>query len=185
MVLSDFAIDTCPVTNAEFLRYVEATGAKPPASWTRGRYPYEKADHPVTGVSWYAAMAYAQWKGRRLPTVAEWEKAARGADGRTFPWGDTFDVLRCNTQESGVRGTTPVRRYPDGASPYGVLDLAGNAAEWMADEVAARGLGSPPKRALKGGSWKEPRSLAECATQSSARPEEQLDFVGFRCVCDV
>lgn len=182
--LPDFYIDTCPVTNAEFLRFVEASRAPLPATWARGRFPRERADHPVTGVAWQVAVAYSAWAGKRLPTTLEWEKSARGTDGRRYPWGSEFDARWCNTREQRLRSTTPVRLYPQGASPYGVLDLIGNVWEWTADEEKARGrsLGQDrTKRVLKGGAWDVPGASAACSVQSAAWPEEQLEYVGFRC----
>jgi hypothetical protein len=180
--LPGFWIDTFPVTNEQYLRFVRETGAAPPSTWVNGRFPNEKVDHPVTGVSWHDAAAYASWGGQRLPTAAEWEKAARGTDGRRYPWGDEFDPRRCNTAERGLGGTTPVGQHPSGASPYGVMDMAGNTWEWTADEVRPRGLGrEDKKRALKGGAWDTPARLGECAVQSSAWPDARLPDVGFRC----
>jgi formylglycine-generating enzyme required for sulfatase activity len=130
-----FAIARTPVTNALYAVFQQATAAYQPITWG-GALPAHLHDHPVVDLSWYEAQALCEWLstqlGRhyRLPTEAEWEKAARGADGRTFPWGDTFDPQRCNIKESGPGTTTPVERYPAGASPYGVLDMAGNVWEW-------------------------------------------------------
>jgi formylglycine-generating enzyme required for sulfatase activity len=95
-----------------------------------------KLDHPMARVTWHDPMAYVAWLSEhagerwRLPTEAEWEKAARGTDGRIYPWGDTFDKTRCNTIGSDIWDTTPVGSYPTGASPYGVQDMAGNVCEW-------------------------------------------------------
>jgi len=149
--LDAYYIDRTPVTNAEFAAFVQASDYKP-KYWELG-----PDDHPAVNVTWYDAQAYAQWAGKVLPTEAEWEKAARGTDGRRYPWGDEFDPARCNTAEgSGVRalprslwrrlfwrkeelarravagqGTTPVGAYsPGGDSPYGVADMAGNVWEW-------------------------------------------------------
>ena len=139
----------------------------------------------MTGISWYEAIAYARWAGKRLPAAAEWEKAARGIDGQRYPWGEVFDVQRCNTIESGQKTTTPVTQYQTGASVYGVLDMAGNVWEWTTDEIKPRGLGrqnQETKRVLKGGSWNTTKGSAECSEFTSAWPHEQLEDVGFRCV---
>jgi formylglycine-generating enzyme required for sulfatase activity len=185
--LPAFYIDIWPVTNAEYRRFIQENNISPPSTWRRGKFPQEKADHPVVGVSWYEVLAYTQWAGKRLPTVAEWEKAARGTDGRCYPWGKGFDVQRCNTSESGNHTTTPVKQYQAGASMYGVLDMAGNVWEWTLDEIKPRGMGKnqETKRILKGGSWKTPKGSAECAAQTSALPTERLEDVGFRCARSV
>lgn len=183
--LSDFYIDTWSVTNAEYQRFIVQNNISPPSTWRRGKFPGKKANHPVTGVSWYEAMAYATWAGKRLPTAAEWEKAARGTDGRHYPWGEGFDVQRCNTSEGGQKTTTPVTQYQAGASMYGVLDMAGNVWEWTTDEIKPRGLGrqnQETKRVLKGGSWNTTKGSAECAASTSAWPHERLEDAGFRCV---
>jgi len=141
VTLPAFKIGKYPVTNAQYLRFVEATGRV----WQsdEGRRP-ERATCPAAYVSWHDARAYCAWlaeawraEGKiagdevvRLPTEAEWEKAARGTDGRRWPWGDEWDETRCNTSELGLGGTTPVGIFPKGASPYGCLDMAGNVWEW-------------------------------------------------------
>lgn len=180
--LPDFAMDQTPVTNDDYRRFVEATRTRPP--W-KGSFPMSKATHPVTGVTFQEAEAYAKWVGKRLPTAAEWEKAARGTDGRQYPWGNEFDPRLCNTAESRKQGTTPVQAYPQGASVYGVLDMAGNVWEWTLDEVEARGFGKTKKRVLKGGSWKMTAGSAKAAEFSSASPDEMRDDIGFRCVSSV
>jgi len=129
-----FRIARTPVTTALWQAYMHDTGARMPG---RGNeLAAGRSDHPVADVSWDEAQQLCAWLRERtglalrLPTEAEWEKAARGNDGRVFPWGDTFDTARCNVRESGIGGTTPVEAYPAGASPYGVLDMAGNVWEW-------------------------------------------------------
>ena len=182
--LPDFYIDLWPVTNEEYQRFVLESNIDPPAKWRNGKFLEKKAKHPVTGVSWYEAVAYASWAGKRLPTAAEWEKAARGTDGRSYPWGEGFDALRCNTSESGKRETTPVTQYQTAISVYGILDMAGNVWEWTSDEIQPRGLGRQTretKRVLKGGSWKTSKGSAECAAFTSAWPQEQIEDTGFRC----
>src|SRR3972149_1026879 len=124
-----FYIDRFPVTNVEYKKFVEETGHEDPAHWRRETWPEGKADHPVVQITWQSASAYAEWAGKRLPAEIEWEKAARGRDGRMWPWGNAFDPNRCNTASSG---TPPVGMYsPRGDSPYGCADMAGNVWEWI------------------------------------------------------
>ena len=134
--LSAFAMMRTPVTNALYEQWVRVAGVTPPVSWRGGVLPDELRDHPVGDVSWEDAVTFARWlsiaTGTRwgLPSEAQWEKAARGMDGRQFPWGNTFDAELCNVREAGRGGTTPVGSYPEGASPFGLLDMAGNVWEW-------------------------------------------------------
>jgi formylglycine-generating enzyme required for sulfatase activity len=137
--VSDFYIMRCPVTNAQYRLFVEATQHRPPHFWPEGGFPVEKADHPVVGVSFHDVAAFCRWATEvtglpvRLPTETEWEKAARGADGRLYPWGRKWEAGRCNSSESKLSDTVPVHRFsPQGDSPYGVTDIAGNAQEWCA-----------------------------------------------------
>jgi formylglycine-generating enzyme required for sulfatase activity len=181
--LPDFYIDTWPVTNKEYMSFLIEQNITPPATWRGKMFPQNKADHPVTGISWYEAVDYAKWAGKRLPTTAEWEKAARGTDGQRYPWGEMFDMQRCNTLESNRKTSTPVTQHPNGASIYGVLDMAGNVWEWTTDEVMPEGIGKKGTlRALKGGSWSTPKSAAECVESLPAWPYQQLAEVGFRCI---
>jgi len=132
LTLGSFQIGKYPVTVAEYAYFVRA-GQKEPNNWQQ---QLGKFDHPVVCVSWQDAIAYVRWlavqTGQvwRLPSEAEWEKAARGTAGRIYPWGDQFEASRCNTSEGGKNATTPVGNYPSGASPYGALDMAGNVWEW-------------------------------------------------------
>lgn len=135
--VSDYFIMKYPVTNAQYQRFVQATGCRPPLFWPGGVYPADKADHPVVGVSYYDALAFCAWAGRvtglpiRLPTEPEWEKAARGPQPRLFVWGKEWNKGLCNTREENLGGTTPVDRYsPQGDSPYGIADMGGNVQEW-------------------------------------------------------
>lgn len=130
-----FAMAQVPVTNALYASFQAATGAHKPITWG-AQLSCELWDHPVVDVSWHDAQLFCAWisaeTGRswRLPTESEWEKAARGTDRRVFPWGNAFDPTRCNVKESELGSSTPVARYPTGASPYGIWDMAGNAWEW-------------------------------------------------------
>lgn len=155
--LDTFAIAQVPVTNALYAVFQEATNAHRPIIWG-GALPDELRDHPVVDISWHEAQAFCGWLGKqtgrryRLPTEAEWEKSARGDDGRVFPWGNDFDLQRCNVRESGLGITTPVGRYPAGASPYGVLEMAGTVWEWT------QSLQAPyPYRADDGRNGSEPQ----------------------------
>jgi serine/threonine-protein kinase len=151
------------------------------------------ADHPATGMTWNGAVAFAEWRGARLPTQVEWEKAARGTDGRAYPWGNEFDAARCNTDSEG---TTPVDFYGDaGASPYGCRDMAGNVLEWTAsdsgtgDVFTFRGrerVVIMPMKWLCGGCWALPGEHARCALRrADFTPVRGSSAVGFRCVRDV
>jgi len=128
-----FYIDKTEVTNEQFKQFLDETGYKPKwpqnflRNWHNGVYPKGKANHPVVWVSLEDAKAYAKWAGKRLPTEAEWQKAAQGTDGRTWPWGNVFDPNKANIDS---RDTKPVGSYPEGASPYGCLDMVGNVWEW-------------------------------------------------------
>jgi formylglycine-generating enzyme required for sulfatase activity len=147
--LERYAIARVPTTNAQYQLFVQATEHAPPGDWNGTRAPRGKEGHPVVGVTLHDALAYCRWLSEAtgqpitLPSEAEWEKAARGADDtRAYPWGDDFDAARCNVDESGFAGTTPVGIFLDGASPYGCLDMAGNVWEWT--------------RSLWGTEWQKP-----------------------------
>jgi formylglycine-generating enzyme required for sulfatase activity len=125
-----FQLARTHVTNAQYAEFVTASGHQPPGHWLDGRMPEELAEHPVTYVDWHDARAFCQWAGVRLPTEAEWEKAARGTDARIWPWGNQPPGAQHCNFENHLTTTNPISQYPCGASPYGVLDMAGNAWEW-------------------------------------------------------
>ena len=194
--VGEFWIDRDQVTNRQFEGFVGATGHQTDAekrsdehNW-RYYYVPGKENHPVVGVSWHDAMAYCAWLGKRLPTEAEWEKAARGTDARFWPWGDSWDLARLNSAESGVDGTVAVgsRCGEPGQSPYGVNDMAGNAWEWTADwwgwyENPHR----PPEgnqgwgRVIRGGSWRKRGHETRTTFRGHADPHGYSDDIGFRC----
>lgn len=190
--LDAYYIDRYEVTNEQFEKFINATGYQAQGDWWR-YYTEEKEKHPVVYVTWNDADAYARWAGKRLPTEAEWEKAARGTSGRKWPWGSVWDASRCSSEEAGPATTTPVGSYPDGASPYGVMDIAGNVWEWCADWYGKNyyqsavdrnptGPSSGSRHVLRGGSWFFISSYMRCATRSYF-PLNLMDCdTGFRCV---
>jgi formylglycine-generating enzyme required for sulfatase activity len=160
VTLPAYFIDRHEVTNADYQRFVRAANARPPKSWINGAIPAGREQYPVTHVNWYDAQQYCRWAGKRLPTEAEWEKAARGPDGREYPWGNAFDGKKANTGESGVGDLAPVGSFPQGKSPYGVEDMAGNVWEWTADWYQPYPGGTSQSKdfgqkfkVLRGGSW--------------------------------
>ncbi len=135
--LDDFFIDRYEVTNKQYYIFTQATDHKPPPTWKGLRYPEGEDNFPVHGVNFFDAAAYAEWAGKRLPSEAEWEKAARGSTPRNYPWGDRFDFSKANVSQSPRtktgRGLQPVGSFPGGASPYGAEDMIGNVWEWVHD----------------------------------------------------
>lgn len=192
--LEAFEIDIYEVTNAEFAFFVEETGyvteaeeAGEPETW-RTYFTEGREGHPVVKVTWTDADAYCRWVGKRLPTEAEWEKAARGTGGRIYPWGNDWDPAKANSRESGYRGTLIVGSLPDGASPYGLMDMAGNVWEWTADWYNAypgSDMTSPyfgeQYRVTRGGGWFSDASYLRASNRSATAPEARNDDLGFRC----
>lgn len=187
-----FYIDEIPVTNQDYLVFLEQTGfmareqdATTASAVERLRGAARaRPDHPATGVSWHEAMAYATWKRKRLPTALEWERAARGTDGRSFPWGDRFDPTLCNSVEGRRGRTTPVREFPGGRSPSGCYDMAGNTFEWLLDwALDSRHTSSPnTEKTSRGGSYNREAADLVCWYQESDPPWMRMADVGLRCV---
>jgi len=165
-----FELARTPVTNAQYERFVTETGTSAPPHWPA------PADHPVTFVDWHEASAFCTWAGGRLPTEAEWEKASRGTDGRTYPWGDEEDSSRAAVGAGIKHGSTsPVDSHPEGASPYGLLDMAGNVWEWTSTKYPAG------ERVLRGGSFASPGlAWARCTMRSHSGPNRRQSHLGFR-----
>ncbi len=233
--LSGFLIDRFEVTNRAYASFVEATGHRPPANskpsvtlWDKNAPLPGIEEHPVVNVSWNDAAAYCRWAGKRLPTEAEWEKAARGTDGRRYPWGNDWDIAKANSasywagrtidfqsgaewdafwlkgdgarlsKEKGIKGevlTLPVGSFPEGASPYGVLDMAGNAAEWVADWFDPNYYKSAPLtdpsgpvrgaiKAMRGGSWLKPAVSLRTSDRDWGVMDSRPSGTGFRCAKD-
>jgi len=133
VALKAFYIDKYEVTNLMYKKFVDETKYQPPKHWVEGVIPLGLENHPVVYVSWNDAVEYAKWAKKRLPTEAEWERVARGLKGQIYPWGDEFDKLKCRNAFSKVRSTCEVNEYPDGKSPDGCYQMAGNVWEWVAD----------------------------------------------------
>lgn len=200
-----FGLAVHPVTNGEYRQFVWATGHRIPRHWLNFDVPSGLDDHPVVYVSLSDAVAYCQWLSQqthqpyRLPTEFEWERAARGADERMYPWGAEFEVWRCNTQESSRNQTSPVGMYsPSGDSPFGVRDLSGNVYEWTSSEFLpyllededeadnpARHEAVRGKLVLRGGSYYYSHRFARCAARESALPTYISPSLGFRVALDV
>lgn len=190
---TDFQIDIYPVTNSRYEKFIKNTGYERDEFWSEEGLKWCKKyniiqpkywdneelnqpKHPVVGVSYYEAEAFASWSGMSLPTEKQWERAARGTDGRKYPWGDKFDKEKCNTHESGIGKTTRVTRYPNGISPDGCYDMAGNVWEWTKSDHEIGG------RVVRGGSWGSEQDVAHCTNRGKVDPFDRDYIVGFRCV---
>jgi formylglycine-generating enzyme required for sulfatase activity len=220
--LDPFRIDRYEVTNVQYQRFLIQTGRKAPRYWMGEQFPAGQADLPVVGVSWRDASAYCRWAGKRLPTEAEWEKACRGSTGNPYPWGEEWDANRANVGlpqreewpvtfddawqllstihgQEGRLGLRPVGSYLTGASPYAVMDMTGNAAEWVQDwynlsayeELPLRNpvsTGPPWSRVLRGSAWFDRKGTtswihlqSRCDWRNASHSFDD-PRVGFRCV---
>jgi len=207
--LDAYRIAKYQTTNARFVRFIRESGYAPEGDWrssgecTPADYPGSYPDYPVINVSWNDAKAFCDFYGYRLPSEAEWEKAARGTDSRAYPWGNAWEVKKCNNYKGprlkGMldmdqgRGTLPVGSFPAGTSPYGAMDMAGNVWEWCADWYekdyyalspyhTPRGPESGSGRILRGGSWCGNSGLCRCIWRYIIQVEGwYIGNAGFRC----
>jgi formylglycine-generating enzyme required for sulfatase activity len=187
--IKPFYIDQYEVTCADYARFVEQTGHATPPGWRNGQYPAGAARHPITGVSWDDAVAYAKWANKRLPTEEEWEFTARGTDGRLYPWGQQWQTGMAN---AGGGGVTDVGMFK-GASPFGVYDMAGNVWEWTADDLRPYPGGHLPPvpqgvlKVVRGGSWQEDPTAVTATFRGFLLAHGSKDYsaTGLRCAQDV
>ena len=203
-----------PVTNTQYKLFIEAGGydkqqwwttegwqARQQNKWHEPRYwqdaKWNGAQQPVVGVSWYESMAFCAWAAEgtgepiRLPTEAEWEKGGRGTDGRTFPWGEAEPNEKLCNFNQNVGQTTPVRQFsPQGDSPYGSTDMAGNVWEWCLSKLTSypyqagdsrNNENGTDVRVVRGGSWRFIRYYLRCAGRYGSTPDNRFNYVGFRC----
>lgn len=190
---SAFYIDIYEATNQDYNNFVSATHREPPHHWPNGEIPKNKEKHPVVYVNWFDANDYCKWAGKRLPTEEEWEKAARGEEGLTYPWGNEWSPKKSNNPYKHSTGTEPIGAYPEGKSPYGLYDMSGNVWEWVdsyylphpGNTVPRKEYGKD-KRILKGGSWFDCLSYgcglsAPTFNRSFFTPEVRNNSFGFRC----
>lgn len=188
--LPAYYIDVYEVTHGEWIKFLTETDFVPEGNW-RQFYSIGQEDNPVTNVTWEDAKAYCEWAGKRLPTEAEWEKAARGPDNTRYSWGDIWDPMNANSSEMGMRNTMEVGANPADKSPYGVYDVVGNTQEWTADKLAPY-PDSPARRddsfrsnyiAVRGGSYNIKGRTMGLFSRSGYAPDGQYG-IGFRCAKD-
>jgi formylglycine-generating enzyme required for sulfatase activity len=194
--LPTYFIDQYEVTNTQYKKFIDAMKRRPPSTWQGATYPPGQDLYPVANVSWYEAQDFCNWAGKRLPAEAEWEKAARGTDGRTWPWGNEFSEKKANTGPAGIGGPRPVGSFSGDRSPYGVYDLAGNVREWTAswyqaypgNSYSSQEFGEQFK-VVRGDSWGEGGHyylphFSRASFRLNVPPEERYEFIGFRCAKD-
>ncbi len=189
-----FYIDRTEVTNEQYKEFIDATGYAAPLTWEGGSYPEGHETYPVVGVRLEDAQAYAEWAGKRLPTEAEWEKAARGVDGRRYPWGPLFDPKRSQHMRPEADGPVPVGSFPSYDSPYGCQDMIGNVMEWTSSTFryyenteSTEEQPDTDARVVRGGAWYQESIVPvpfRCATRAALDPTRAYAMVGFRCVKD-
>lgn len=190
VTVKEFLLDKTEVTNKQYAEFIQATGYAPPLDWVNNTYKVGTGDQPVVNVEWKDARAYADWANKRLPTESEWEYAARGTDGRLYPWGNDWVPGLAYTKESGLKTLQPVGSSPGGASPFGVLDMAGNVWEWCDNNFSPYpGSTAKPKdltfKIIRGGSLGDEKNRAMTTYRSWVPPERRYEALGFRCARSV
>jgi formylglycine-generating enzyme required for sulfatase activity len=190
VLVKDFYMDKLEVTNRQYQLFCQAAGRQCPIHMTDNKIAAGREKHPVNNVSFFDAEAYCQWAGKRLPTEAEWEKAARGADARVYPWGSGWDQNLSNNRTSAREDTLPVGSIPGGASPYGLLDMAGNVWEWT-DGWYKSYPGAPvsfdetgKSRVTRGGAYFYSIELLRTSYRHPLPPDDASEHGGFRCAAD-
>ena len=211
--LDDYEIDKFEVTTVQYLKYVLAKDLPPLIDWQYdgGNFQEAMASHPVMHVSWADADAYCKWAGKRLPTEAEWEKAARGVDGRIYPWGNQpAGLSRANFGRTGLSGPVrdrperlllyppiiSVNKYDNAVGPYGTFQMAGNVAEWVADwydkeyyktapDRNPKGPEKGTQKSFRGGGWIDSTPTVRGAQRNGTEPNTKMNWMGFRCARDV
>jgi serine/threonine-protein kinase len=192
VTLAPFFIDRTEVTNEDYQKFIKATirpaPANWPANWKDGNLPAGEAKLPVVNVTWEDASAYARWAGKRLPTEAEWEFAARGADGRIYPWGNDWNNNLANAGRGAQGRPVQVGSYLTGGSPFGALDMCGNVWEWTAGDLfsyADKSKALAPGKVIRGGAYDVPRGRATTTYRGVVPPDRTYDKTGFRCARDI
>jgi formylglycine-generating enzyme required for sulfatase activity len=182
--VAPFFIDIFEVTCEEYKKFIDETGHRPPPQWSKGVYPAGWARRAVSGVDWDDANAFATWAGKRLPTEPEWELAARGNDGRIYPWGNEWKAMAANADVTSHKHIDKVGVHPAGRSPFGAFDMAGNVWEWTTGDLTDASQGE--LKVVRGGSWRENRSQTTATFRKGLPPRGgQYSEVGFRCVKDL
>ena len=191
LLIDAFFIDKHEVTNRQYAEFLKSTAGEAPYYWPDGKPPGGKEDYPVVNISWHEAAAYCKWSGKRLPTEAEWEYAARGpAEGLKFPWGNDEPCKEKHAQFDGIDGPGEVCQFPE--NDFGLCDMAGSVWEWCSDRYGREYYGSAPEqnptgpeeglyRVLRGGCWADRAKYLTCSYRSYARPVERSPTIGFRC----
>lgn len=188
MSVVPFYIDRYEVTNEEYYEFIRVTRHASPSNWISGKFPAGEDKYPVAYVSWFDAQEYAKWIGKRLPTETEWECAARSDDRRLYPWGNDFTPQNANSTETEKNHPMPVGSYPAGASRFGILDMAGNVAEWTDSDYSlyegSKARMEPGNKIIRGGSFRFDKRQAMVTTRWSVPPGTLKDYIGFRLARD-